>query len=53
MKCEHCNTILPPALTTCFREKCRQLEAERQSVLKCKELGIPFRPELYRPYGDP
>ena len=49
--CEHCLSPVAPGNRICNRPLCKEREVERQSVLKCQELGIPFRPELYRAYG--
>ncbi len=39
-KCQNCQTVMPPGVKECPKPKC-------QSVLKCAELGIPYRPEDY------
>lgn len=39
-KCQNCKTFMPPGVTACFRPAC-------QTILKCRELGIPYRPEDY------
>lgn len=52
--CIHCGS--GSMTETCNRPLCREKEAQRQTVLKCAELGIPFRPEpvqLPLRLGDP
>lgn len=49
--CEFCRAPVRPGKRFCKRQRCINAEIQRQSVLKCEELGIPFNPALFKPFA--
>jgi hypothetical protein len=38
--CRHCGTLTAKVDEICTRPQCREKELERQTALKCRDLGI-------------
>lgn len=49
--CKFCTSPVSPGTEICNRPLCKERELERQSVLQCQVLGIPFDPAPYRSPG--